>query len=110
MEPRDRVRGWRGRSSKAFVWLRFKQTRMEISDCGDPLHNRACQLMRLVRREGWVNHLVFRALGVENGQEELTISFLTFGELEGSKDLSKRWRCGLRWDQCQTDRDRERAG
>lgn len=51
MEPRDRVRGWRGRSSKAFVWLRFKQTRMEISDCGDPLHNRAWSIDE-TREEG----------------------------------------------------------
>ena len=47
------------------------------------------------RTEGKTNHLVFRTFSVENGQEELTVSVLTFGELESGKDLSKRWRCCL---------------
>lgn len=50
---------------------------------------------------GWrTNYLVFRAFGVENGEEELAVAVLTFGELESSKNLSERWRgrlCGGGW-------------
>ena len=38
------------------------------------------------------NYLVFRALGVENGEEELIVSVLTFRELESGENISKRWR------------------
>lgn len=40
-------------------------------------------------------YLVFRAFSVENGQEDLAVSILALGELEGGKDLSERWRCCL---------------
>ena len=58
-----------------------------------------------------VNHLVFRAFGVENGQEELTVPILTFRELESGKDLSERWRCCLWWvTKVSTQNDAEREG
>ena len=40
-------------------------------------------------------YLIFRAFSVENGQEDLAVSILALGELEGGKDLSERWRCCL---------------
>jgi len=47
------------------------------------------------RVDGRTNYLVFRTFGTEDGQEELAVSVLTFGELESSKDLPERWRCCL---------------
>jgi len=90
---RDGICRGRGRSSETFVRLRFKKTRMEISDRGSSLHNGTLLVSgSLQPRNERTNHLVFRALSIENGQEELTVSVLTFGELESGKDLSKRWR------------------
>ena len=45
--------------------------------------------------DGRTNYLVFRTFGTEDGQEELAVSVLTFGELESSKDLPEGWRCCL---------------
>ena len=55
-------------------------------------------------------YLVFRAFSVENGQEDLAVSILALGELEGGKDLSERWRCCLWQDKGQhAQRDAERG-
>lgn len=60
---------------------------------------------------GDVKYLVFRALGAENGKEELAVSVLTLGELEGSKDLSKRGRgCLVRVSRGTGEGERERDG
>ena len=53
------------------------------------------QPLEFTRMDGRTNHLIFRAFSVENGKEELTVSVLAFRELEGGKDLSERWGCGL---------------
>ena len=37
------------------------------------------------------NYLILRGFSTEDGQEELTVSVLTFGELESGEDLSERW-------------------
>ena len=61
---------------------------------------------------GRTNYLVFRTFGVEDGQEELAVSVLAFGELESSKDLPERWRGSLCWVEGQHaggQRERERA-
>ena len=47
------------------------------------------------RDGGNTNYLVFRTFGVEDGQEELTVSVLAFGELESSEDLPERRRSCL---------------
>ena len=79
-----------------------------LSDCDSS--RRACRLAiavircamergqptKLAKADGRIDHLILRTLGIENGEEELTVSVLAFGELESSKDLSERWRCGLK--------------
>ena len=91
MQSRNGIRRWRGRCGEILVRLRVKQTRVEISDRGSSLRNEGIEETH-ARNRGEMNYLVFRALGVENGKEELAVSVLALGELEGSKDLSKRGR------------------
>ena len=51
---------------------------------GQPVNGHDAQSTR-------TNYLIFRAFGTEDGQEELTVSVLTFGEFESGEDLSERW-------------------
>ena len=109
METRDGVRWRGGRGGEVLVRLGFKQARMEIRDRGSSLHNGTCGQFGGIQGNGW-KYLVFRTFGVENRHEELTVSILALGELERGKDLSKRWRCGLRWVSTRVQqKDRERA-
>lgn len=105
MEARNRIRWWRGRSSKVFLGLRFKQTRMQIGDRGNSLRDGTWSAGEIHEDGLGVNHLIFRTLSVENSQEELAVSVLTFGELESGKDLSERWGCRLK-----IERNRQASG
>lgn len=51
--------------------------------------------VRSRKANGRSNHLIFRTFSVEEGQEELAVPILTFGELVSGKNLPKRRRCGL---------------
>jgi len=69
---------------------------MEVCDRGNSLENKRDRLM-FTRAGTRTNYLVFRTFGVEDGEKELAVTILTFGELEGSQDLSERWRGCLEW-------------
>jgi hypothetical protein len=82
---------------------------MEICDRGGSLQTTERGQSRFVATKGGSNYLVFRALCVEHGEEELAVSVLALGELESGEDLPERWRCRLRGEEGQHTKRRERG-